>query len=170
MNQHLLSEVAVVWFNVPTVRIIPMGVQTRNGRSRRGMVSEINVTPFVDVMLVLLIIFMVTAPMMIQGIDVHLPKTNAPSIPNEEERLVVSISEDRRIFINETPVGSEALSPELERLLRSFGQERGVILRADRKVDYGFVIEVMGVIRQAGIQRIGMVTEPPVGAPQSPSQ
>jgi biopolymer transport protein TolR len=147
-----------------------MGMQTRSGRSGRSMVSDINVTPFVDVMLVLLIIFMVAAPMMIQGIDVNLPKTTAQSIPNEEERLVVSISDDRRIFINETPVGIDALSPELERILRSCGEKRGVILRADRKVDYGFVIEVMGMIRQAGIQQIGMVTEPPAGARQGPEQ
>jgi biopolymer transport protein TolR len=148
-----------------------MGMQTKNGRSRRGMVSDINVTPFVDVMLVLLIIFMVAAPMMIQGIDVNLPKTTAQSIPNEEERLVVSISDDRRIFIDETPVGADALSPELERILKSCGEKRGVVLRADRKVDYGFVIEVMGAIRQAGIQQIGMVTEPPAGAVrQGPEQ
>lgn len=134
------------------------------------MVSEINVTPFVDVMLVLLIIFMVAAPMMIQGIDVHLPKTTARPIPDEGERLVVSISEDRRIFINESVVTGETLRPELERRLASCGEERGVILRADRKVDYGFVIEVMGVVRQAGIQRIGMVTEPLTGIPQDPSQ
>jgi biopolymer transport protein TolR len=147
-----------------------MGMQTRSGRSGRSMVSDINVTPFVDVMLVLLIIFMVAAPMMIQGIDVNLPKTTAQSIPNEEERLVVSISDDRRIFINETPVGGDALSPELERIIRNCGEKRGVILRADRTVDYGFVIEVMGMIRQAGIQQIGMVTEPLTGARQVPEQ
>lgn len=147
-----------------------MAMQTKTGRSRRGMVSDINVTPFVDVMLVLLIIFMVAAPMMIQGIDVNLPKTAAQSIPNEEERLVVSISDDRRIFINETQVGFEALTLELARIVQSCGENRGVILRADRKVDYGFVIEVMGGIRQAGIQQIGMVTEPPTGASQGPEQ
>jgi biopolymer transport protein TolR len=147
-----------------------MGMQINSGRSRRGMVSDINVTPFVDVMLVLLIIFMVAAPMMIQGIDVNLPKTLAQAIPNEEERLVVSISDERRIFINESPVGFDALGPELGRILMSSQEKRGVILRADRKVDYGFVIEVMGAIRLAGIQQIGMVTEPPAGARKEPEQ
>lgn len=140
-----------------------MGMQTNSGRSRRGMVSDINVTPFVDVMLVLLIIFMVAAPMMIQGIDINLPKTTAQPIPTEEERLVVSISDDRRIFVNDSQVGFDALSPELGRILKMCQEKRGVILRADRKVDYGFVIEVMGAIRHAGIQQIGMVTEPPAG-------
>ncbi len=140
-----------------------MGMQMNGGRSRRGMVSDINVTPFVDVMLVLLIIFMIAAPMMIQGIDVNLPKTTAQSIPNEEERLVVSLTDDRKIFINETLVGFDAVGPELVRILESCRGKRGVILRADRKVDYGFVIEVMGAIRLAGIQQIGMVTEPPGG-------
>jgi biopolymer transport protein TolR len=147
-----------------------MGMQVNSGRSRRGMVSDINVTPFVDVMLVLLIIFMVAAPMMIQGIDVNLPKTTAQTIPNEEERLVVSISDDRRIFINEAQVGFDSLGPDLRRILKSCQEKRGVILRADRKVDYGFVIEVMGVIRLAGIQQIGMVTEPPAGAHKDPEQ
>lgn len=147
-----------------------MGMQMNGGRSRRGMVSDINVTPFVDVMLVLLIIFMVAAPMMIQGIDVNLPKTTAQAIPNEEERLIVSISDDRRIFINQAQVGFDSLGPELGRILMGCREKRGVILRADRNVDYGFVIEVMGAIRLAGIQQIGMVTEPPAGARKDPEQ
>lgn len=147
-----------------------MDMRMNGGGSRRRMVSEINVTPFVDVMLVLLIVFMVAAPMMIQGIDVNLPKTTAQAIPNEEERYVVSISQDRGIYINENPVNFEALGPEFGRILEGCPEKRGVILRADRKVDYGFVMEVMGAIRGAGIQQIGMVTEPPVTTRKDPEQ
>ncbi|GKT10353.1 protein TolR [Desulforhabdus sp. TSK] len=124
------------------------------------MVSEINVTPFVDVMLVLLIIFMVTAPMMTQGIDVKLPESAAPAIPSEEERLMVTINKDQKIFINENQVDLNVLGPKLSAMYQNQQQHKGVFLRADEKLPYGFVVEVMGTIRQAGIDQIGMVTEP----------
>lgn len=124
------------------------------------MVSEINVTPFVDVMLVLLIIFMVTAPMMTQGIDVKLPESAAPAIPSEEERLMVTINKDQKIFINENQVDLNVLGPKLSAMYQNQQQHKGVFLRADEKLPYGFVVEVMGMIRQAGIDQIGMVTEP----------
>jgi len=128
------------------------------------MVSEINVTPFVDVMLVLLIIFMVTAPMMTQGIDVKLPESAAPAIPSEEERLMVTINKDQKIFINENQVDLNVLGPKLSAMYQNQQQHKGVFLRADEKLPYGFVVEVMGTIRQAGIDQIGMVTEP-LGTP-----
>lgn len=126
----------------------------------RLLLSEINVTPFVDVMLVLLIIFMVTAPMMMQGIDVNLPEVDAPAIPAEQERLVVSIGADQRIFINEYPVELQSLGPKLGAIYRNQRTRQGIFLRADENVPYGFVMLVMGTIRQAGITEIGMVTEP----------
>ena len=134
-----------------------MAMQTNGGG---GMVSEINVTPFVDVMLVLLIIFMVTAPMMTQGIDVKLPESSAPAIPSEDERLMVTITQDKKLFINESPVDLESLGTRLPAMVQNQRREKGVFLRADEKIPYGFVVEVMSLIRQAGINQIGMVTEP----------
>jgi biopolymer transport protein TolR len=136
-----------------------MAMQMNGGGSNRQMVSEINVTPFVDVMLVLLIIFMVTAPMMTQGIDVKLPESSAPAIPSEEERLVVTINKDRKIFINDNAVDLDALGPKLVAVQRNQPQ-KGIFLRADETIPYGFVVQVMGNIRQSGIEQIGMVTEP----------
>jgi biopolymer transport protein TolR len=130
-----------------------------NGSNRRLM-AEINVTPLVDVMLVLLIIFMVTAPMMMQGIDVNLPQSSAPSIPSEEERLVVTVAGDRKIYINEYPVDLEALGPKLAAIYRNQQGRQGVFLRADESIPYGFVVQVMATIRGMGIEKIGMVTEP----------
>ncbi|WP_245994232.1 protein TolR [Desulfosoma caldarium] len=121
--------------------------------------SEINVTPFVDVMLVLLIIFMVTAPMMMQGVDVDLPNVEAPAIPSEEERLVVTVDAQRKVYINEYAVDMDTLGPKLSAIYRNKGGKQGVFLRADASLPYGFVMEVMGTIRQAGIDQIGMVTE-----------
>jgi biopolymer transport protein TolR len=130
-----------------------------NGSNRRLM-ADINVTPLVDVMLVLLIIFMVTAPMMMQGIDVNLPQSSAPSIPTEEERLVVTVAGDRKIYINEYPVDLEALGPKLAAIYRNQQGRQGVFLRADESIPYGFVVQVMATIRGMGIEKIGMVTEP----------
>jgi len=136
-------------------------MQLNGNGSRGGMVSEINVTPFVDVMLVLLIIFMVTAPMMTQGIDVTLPESSAPAIPSEEERLVVTVTQDQKVYINEHTVELDVLGPKLKAMQENQGHgRRGVFLRGDEKVSYGFVVQVMGLIRQAGIDQIGMVTEP----------
>ncbi len=147
-----------------------MGMKT-NGTNHNGkMVSEINVTPFVDVMLVLLIIFMVTAPMMTQGIDVNLPQASAPAIPTEEERLMVTVNQDRKIFINEYPVDMDALGSKLLTIYQNQNRRQGVFLRADEKIPYGFVVQVMGVIREAGIDQIGMVTEPVKGPSKTSSR
>jgi len=130
-----------------------------NGNFKK-MVSDINVTPLVDVMLVLLIIFMVTAPMMTQGIDVKLPESSAPAIPSDDERLVVTITQDRKIYINDNLVESGELESKLAAITRNRLDRKGVFLRADEKIPYGYVMEVMGLIRGAGIDQIGMVTEP----------
>jgi biopolymer transport protein TolR len=129
-----------------------------NSGSRRLM-SEINVTPFVDVMLVLLIIFMVTAPMMMQGVDVNLPHTTTQAIHSEEERLVISITGKREIYLNEYKISLKTLQRKLETIYQN-RPDRAVFLRADETLPYGFVMEVMAAVRQSGIKRIGMVTEP----------
>ncbi len=122
--------------------------------------SEINVVPFVDVMLVLLIIFMVAAPMMTQGIDVRIPQSSAPAIASDEERLVVTLTLDREVYINEHQVDISEMGFKLAALHQNQPTQGGVFLRADESLAYGYVVEVMGLIRQAGIDQIGMVTEP----------
>ena len=128
-------------------------------RGSRRLMSEINVTPFVDVMLVLLIIFMVTAPMMMQGVDVNLPRTTTQAIASEEERLVISITGKRNIYLNEYKISLDTLQRKLETIYQN-RPDRAVFLRADQTLPYGFVMDVMAAVRQSGIKRIGMVTEP----------
>jgi len=118
--------------------------------------SEINVTPFVDVMLVLLVIFMVTAPLMQQGIDVNLPKAKAKELP-PEERLVITVKAGGNIYLNDVPVDMGALKEKLSALSKKNPE---VFLRADRSVSYGFVAELMAEIKDAGIEKLGLVTEP----------
>ena len=128
-------------------------------RGSRRLMSEINVTPFVDVMLVLLIIFMVTAPMMMQGVDVNLPHTKTQPIASEEERLVISITGKREIYLNEYKISLDTLQRKLQTIFQN-RPDRAVFLRADEALPYGFVMEVMAAVRQSGMTRIGMVTEP----------
>ena len=128
-------------------------------RGSRRLLSEINVTPFVDVMLVLLIIFMVTAPMMMQGVDVNLPQTKTRPIPAEEERLVITITAKHEVYLNEYKISIDSLERKLESIYQN-RPDRAVFLRADRTVPYGFVVEVMAAVRRSGIKRVGMVTEP----------
>jgi biopolymer transport protein TolR len=128
-------------------------------RGNRRLMSEINVTPFVDVMLVLLIIFMVTAPMMMQGVDVNLPRTTTQPIPSEEERLILTITAKREIYLNEYKIALDSMQRKLQTIFQN-RPDKAVFLRADQNLPYGFVMEVMAAVRQSGIQRIGMVTEP----------
>ena len=129
------------------------------GSGDKKLMSEINVTPLVDVMLVLLIIFMVAAPMMMQGMDVQLPQTKAKAISSREERLVVSLNKNQEIFINEYRVNRSELQEKLKILYQN-KKEGEVFLRADRSLPYGFVIQIMSDIKNAGIEKLGMVTEP----------
>ncbi len=122
----------------------------------REVMSEINVTPFVDVMLVLLVIFMVTAPLMQQGIDVNLPKAKAKELP-PEERLVITVKAGGNIYLNDVPVDMSTLKEKLSALSKKNPE---VFLRADRSVSYGFVAELMAEIKDAGIEKLGLVTEP----------
>ncbi|KAF0220812.1 MAG: biopolymer transport protein [Geobacteraceae bacterium] len=129
------------------------------GNGDRSTMSQINVTPLVDVMLVLLVIFMVTAPMMQQGVQVNLPKTQAKSLPSQEETVIVSIDKGNRIFIdkNEIPLGD--LQSRLSGIFANRAKKE-VFLKADRDVPYGDVVKIMAEIKGAGIERLGMVTEP----------
>ncbi len=129
------------------------------GSGKDQLMSEINVTPFVDVMLVLLIIFMVTAPMMVQGIDVDLPKATSKALKSSEERLIISIDEDNKVFINEQVVSVEFLTQKLGAILENF-DEKNVYLRADKKVPYGIVVNVISKIKKAGVDSLGMITLP----------
>lgn len=132
------------------------GVGNGNGR----MMSEINVTPFVDVMLVLLIIFMVTAPMMTEGVDVDLPKAKTGQLPYKEEQLIVSVDKEQNIYINKDKVKLGFLKEMLVRRLGDPENPRPVYLRADQDINYGYVVRVMAIIREAGVKELGMVTEP----------
>ena len=128
------------------------------GRERR-FVSEINVTPLVDVMLVLLIIFMVTAPMMTQGLDIDLPETTAKELPQPDDALVVTVDKDGIILFNKVRYDSAGLSDTL-RALPGTTKEQPIYLRADKEVVYGAVVDVMTVIKQAGFEKLGMITQP----------
>ena len=123
------------------------------------MMAEINVTPLVDVMLVLLIIFMVTAPMLTQGVDVNLPQANAKAMRADEERLVITVDANNRIFVGRQPVEFNRMSRTLKAVVAQ-RTDRQVFFRADRAVPYGFVVKVIAEARNAGIEKLGMVTEP----------
>jgi biopolymer transport protein TolR len=129
-----------------------------DGGARRPL-SEINVTPFVDVMLVLLVIFMVTAPMMQQGIDVDLPDTTTQALRVQREPLILTVRKDGTILVGRTEVPRGELQAKLEAILE--GQEdQEVFLRGDAAAPYGLVAQVMAAAREAGARKLGMVTEP----------
>jgi biopolymer transport protein TolR len=132
----------------------------RKSNSDNRPMAEINVTPLVDVMLVLLIIFMVTAPMMQTGIDVNLPRVKAKSVDVSEEKLVLTVNDAKEIFLNKTKLSLRELGTKLEHIIAA-RVDREVYLRADRNVPYGFVVEVMAEARKAGVDKLGMITEPP---------
>ncbi len=132
-----------------------MAIETNSDR----LMSDINVTPFVDVMLVLLIIFMVSAPMMTQGVDVALPHAVAKALPSEEDQLMVTVDKDKQIFINDVPVALESLREKLLKILENRPGKQ-VYFRGDMQVSYGLAIQVMAEIKNAGVEKLGMVTDP----------
>jgi biopolymer transport protein TolR len=131
-------------------------------RQRGSLVSQINVTPLVDVMLVLLIIFMVTAPIIQQGVQVTLPKAKASALPGKEEQFIVSITRNNEIYLNDRLLSSAELTRKLVGIAVE-RPDREVYIRADEQVPYGEVIRTMAAIKAAGIENVGMVTEMPGG-------
>ena len=141
------------------------------GRRHRPM-SEINVTPFVDVVLVLLIIFMVAAPLMTVGVPVDLPRTNATPLPQEQEPLTITVDSQGRIFLQETEVPMEGLVPQLQAIMRNQPQgqpERRIFVRGDRAISSGRVMEVMGTVSAAGFSRVALLAEQPQGRAATPA-
>jgi biopolymer transport protein TolR len=139
------------------------------GGSGRQTLAEINVTPLVDVMLVLLIIFMVTAPLIQQGVEVKLPEARAQPVKAEEEKLVLSLKADRSIWLGGGEEPARLALEDLEEKLRAnvrVRQERELYLMADRTLPYGFVVEVMAAVQRAGVQNLGMITNPSPSRPE----
>ena len=139
-----------------------------HGRRRYRPLSEINVTPFVDVMLVLLIVFMVTAPLLTVGVPVDLPKTEAAQLTDQVEPLVVTVRADGSIFLQETEVAADQLVPRLTAVTGAKADTR-IFVRGDRRIAYGSVMEVMGMISAAGFSRVALLAElpePPAPAKQ----
>ncbi len=136
-----------------------MGMGIGGKRGKRAMVADINVTPLVDVMLVLLIIFMITAPMMTQGVDVDLPETTTTPLRQKEDPIVVAIQKDGTIYLNKTQVDESLLHQQLTALAEK-DTEKPVYLKADKVVPYGLVVSVMAVIKDSGFEKLGMITQP----------
>jgi len=134
-----------------------MAFGNTNGSKR--LVSEINVTPLVDVMLVLLIIFMVTAPMMSQGIDVDLPETTAKPLRQKEEPLLVTIKKDGQIYFNNIKLDQSLLRQQLGKLSKA-DHDKPIFLKADKNVPYGLVVSIMADIKDSGFNKLGMITQP----------
>ena len=130
-----------------------------------GSISDINVTPLVDVMLVLLVIFMVTAPILQQGVAIDLPKVAGAPLAGEEEQLVVNVNKAGQVFLNDTPIALDALTTELA-AIRAARPDRQVFVRADQTVSYGLVMKAMGAVRESGLTKVGLVTEPPPDHPR----
>jgi biopolymer transport protein TolR len=135
------------------------GYQRRGARRRgnKGMISEINVTPFVDVMLVLLIIFMVAAPLLTVGVPVDLPETRASEMNAQTQPITVSINNEGRVYIQETEVAMEEIVPRLEAIAKT-GYEERIFVRGDQAADYGTILRVMGRLNSAGFKNIGLVS------------
>jgi biopolymer transport protein TolR len=130
-----------------------------SGSGQGGAITEINVTPLVDVMLVLLIIFMVTAPMLQTGVDVNLPQAKAQTIPDDEGKLILTITKDKRVFLGKLQIAWE----DVEKVLKNnakLNADRELYLHADKALLYGDVVQVMAAVKQAGVDKLGMVTDP----------
>lgn len=147
------------------------GGSRRRGRrsARGGRLSEINVTPFVDVMLVLLIVFMVTAPLLTVGVPVELPRTEAKQMPSETEPLTVTILESGAIFLQESQIARDDLLPQMRAISRE-GYDRRIFIRADSTADYGMVASVMASLSSAGFTNLGLVTDTLDGADRRRSE
>src|SRR5579864_273504 len=127
-------------------------------RARHKPMSEINVTPMVDVMLVLLVIFMVAAPLLTVGVPVDLPQTKAPAITEQKEPLVITINAENKLFLQNTEVGDDELVPRLQAITKN-NPEADIYVRGDRAINYGRVMEVMGLVSAAGFTKVSLITE-----------
>ena len=134
-----------------------LGRRSRSGRNYQPM-SEINVTPFVDVMLVLLIIFMVTAPLLTVGVPIDLPQTKARQLEGDKEPLTISVARNGKLFLQETEIPLDEIVPKLVAITKR-GYDERIFVRGDRATNYGTVMKVMGTIAAAGFTRIALVTE-----------
>ncbi len=139
----------------------PLNGRSRGGRGRRrrAPMSQINVTPFVDVMLVLLVIFMITAPLLTVGVEVDLPEADTPPLAGDDEPLSITITRDGTTYLQETEIALEALIPKLRAITERRPDVR-IFIRGDRDIAYGRVMEVMGVLNAAGFNNVALVTEP----------
>jgi biopolymer transport protein TolR len=126
----------------------------------KSVLSEINIIPLVDVMLVLLIIFMITAPMMQQGMAIDLPKTTTKPLPSKDEIQTVTVTKEMAVMVNSRRVDVKDLKAAIE-LLFAHKTDKEVFLRADARVPYGFVVNCMGIIREAGVEKVNIITRPP---------
>ncbi len=145
-----------------------MGMSTGGGGNGRAPLSEINVTPLVDVMLVLLIIFMVTAPLLSAGVEVDLPNADAPNMPIEDEKMLLIIDAEQHVYLKQVggDTEHERVEVPMARLVEALGtnalirESSEVFVQADEAVPYGFVAQVLAAVRQAGVEHLGLVTEP----------
>jgi biopolymer transport protein TolR len=132
----------------------------RRNHRRRGVMSEINVTPMVDVMLVLLIIFMISAPLLTVGVPLDLPQTQAKSLDQDKEPLTISVNSQGQWYLQNTEIAVDDILPKLQAITAARGgMEERIFVRGDRKVDYGTVMRVMGRLSSAGFHRVALVTE-----------
>jgi len=143
---------------------LPAGGRARH--ARRGPMAEINVTPLVDVMLVLLIVFMVTAPLLTTGVPLDLPRTSAQQIQGTDEPIEVSIDGQGRLYLQKTELQLAELAPRLSAILQG-APERRIFVRGDKGIDYGRVMQVMGALNSAGFNKVALITEQPASAPPS---
>jgi biopolymer transport protein TolR len=134
-------------------------MMTTGGSGKKKLMSDINVTPFVDIMLVLLIIFMVTAPMMTQGVDVNLPQTEAKEMKTDEDPLILTVDINREISIEKHKIDINELEESLAAMFK-YRDNKQLLLRADKDLPYGFIMQVTARIKGAGIEKLGMITEP----------
>jgi biopolymer transport protein TolR len=144
-----------------------------SGGGGRTTLTDINITPLVDVMLVLLIIFMVTAPLIQQGVQVNLPEVRAKSVDADEQKLVLSIKLDRSLWLGAGDDAARVPPERLEEVLRAnsrLQREKELFLMADKALPYGVVVEVMATVQRAGITGVGMITNPPGEKPRRPDQ
>ena len=130
----------------------------RNGGARYKPMSEINVTPMVDVMLVLLVIFMVAAPLLTVGVPVELPQTKAPAITEQKEPLVITVNSEGKLFLQNGTVSDDELVPRLQAITKN-NPEADIYVRGDRAINYGRVMEVMGMVSAAGFSKVSLITE-----------